>query len=54
MALFGQTPERESELKAILERLDGFVYQLFRLSQDEISVIESYLGENPDSQEAVE
>ena len=42
----------QKELDTILERLDGFVYQLFKLSLDEIEIIEKYLCENSESQEA--
>ena len=51
-ALFGQSAEREEELKTILERLNGFVYQLFRLNPEEINIIERYLCENTEPQEA--
>ena len=52
MALFGQNPDLEEELRTVCERLDGFVYQLFRLSQEEIAVIERYVSEDPDHREA--
>ena len=42
----------KAETTAISERLDGFVYQLFKLSPDEVSIIERYLCENTESQEA--
>ena len=51
MALFGHNQDFDDEIRAASERLDGFVYQLFRLNQDEIAVIERYLGENQGSGE---
>lgn len=41
----------KTQTSALLERLDGFVYQLFKLTADEIDIIERYLCENSDSQE---
>ena len=41
----------QKELAAVSERLDGFVYQLFKLSPGEVGIIERYLGENSESRE---
>ena len=51
MVLTGDREALQKELDAIMERLDGFVYQLFKLSLDEINIIERYVCENSDSQE---
>jgi len=52
MALSRETEALKKELEAVSERLDGFVYQLFKLSVGEVGIIERYLGENCESKEA--
>ncbi len=42
----------QKELSVVSDRLDGYIYQLFKLSMDEIDIIEKYVCENSDSQEA--
>ena len=42
----------QKKLDEISDRLDGFIYQLFKLSPDEIGIIERYVCENSESQEA--
>jgi len=51
MSLSRESEALKKELTAVSERLEGFVYQLFKLSLGEINIIERYLGENADSQE---
>ena len=42
----------KEETSATIEMLDGFVYQLFKLTPDEINIIERYVCENSESREA--
>jgi len=51
MSLSRESEAMKEELAAVSERLDGFVYQLFKLSLDEIGIIERYLGENCEQRE---
>ena len=51
MALSRENKALQKELAAVSERLDGFVYQLFKLSPGEVDIIERYLGENCESRE---
>ena len=52
MSLSKESAALQKELEAVSERLDGFVYQLFKLSMGEVAVIERYLGVNCESKEA--
>jgi len=52
MSLSRESDALKEELAAVTERLDGFVYQLFKLTLDEVAVIERYFGANCESQEA--
>lgn len=52
MSLSKESAALQKELEAVSERLDGFVYQLFKLSMGEVAVIERYLGVNCESKES--
>ena len=43
---------RRKELLQLSERLNGFIYQLFKLHPDETNIIERYVRENPENQES--
>ena len=51
MALYGSSDEQKKEVAELTEMLDGFVYQLYRLTPDEVAVIERYLGVNSENPE---
>ena len=42
----------QKEIERLCTRLDNFIYQFFKLSQDEIRIIEQFVCENSDSTEA--
>ena len=44
----------KAEISLLSERLNGFVYQLFKLRPEETKIIERYLCENPENQEVEE
>ena len=44
----------KKEISLLLERLNGFVYQLFKLRPEEINIIEQYINKNSENQEVVE
>ena len=50
--LTGDSEAKRKEIATLSARLDGFIYQLFKLSQPEIAVIEHYLNEKTEVQEA--
>lgn len=52
IALTGGSEARRKEISVLSARLDGFFYQLFRLSAAEIAIIERHLNEKTEIQEA--
>ena len=52
IALTGDNELRQAEISSLSARLDGFFYQLFKLTPAEIAVIERHLNEKPEVQEA--
>lgn len=50
--LTGDSESKRKEISDLSARLDGFVYQLFKLSQSETAVIERYLSEKTEEPEA--
>ena len=51
IALTGDNELRRAEISSLSARLDGFFYQLFKLTPAEISIIERYLNEKSEIQE---
>ena len=52
IALTGDNELRRAEISSLLTRLDGFFYQLFKLTPAEIAIVERYVDEKPEVQEA--
>ena len=51
MALSRESGALKEELRVVSDRLDGFIYQLFKLSPNEVDIIERYLCEDFESLE---
>ena len=52
IALTGDNELRQAEISSLSARLDGFFYQLFKLTPAEIAAIERHLNEKPENPEA--
>ena len=52
IAMTGESEQRRKDVARLTARLDGFFYQLFGIKQAEVAVIERYLNEKSEVQEA--